>query len=167
MRDYQRGLSLARLKSVLHFDPSTGDWTRLVDRGGQLAGTRAGCLTKRGYEVMLIDGYMYYSHRLAWFYMTGEWPPEEIDHRDMNKRNNRWDNLRLATSSQNKRNAVKPRSNKTGFKGVTLVRGKYHRASISKDGKSTLLGYFESPEAAHAAYCKAANEIAGEFARPE
>lgn len=167
MRDFQRGLTREFLREHLHYDPLSGDWTWLTDRSSNHAGNSAGCFSARGYKVINLDGWLYYAHRLAWFYMTGEWPPEEIDHRDMNMRNNRWENLRLATASQNKRNVVKRRANKTGFKGVTLVRGKYHKASISKNGKSVLLGYFESPEAAHAAYLKAADQLAGEFARPE
>lgn len=167
MKDYQRGLTREFLREHLHYEPLSGDWTWLTDRSSKRAGSSAGCFSSRGYKVINLDGWLYYAHRLAWFYMTSEWPPEEIDHRDMNKRNNRWENLRLATASQNKRNVVKRRVNKTGFKGVTLVDGKYHRASIRINGKPTLIGYFDSPQKAHAAYVKEAQRLSGDFARTE
>jgi hypothetical protein len=96
--------------------------------------------------------------------MTGSWGRPTIDHRDGDPTNNRWNNLRKATPSQNSANRRRPQNNTSGFKGVLAYRGKW-RATISKNGQSTVLGMFQSPEAAHAAYVAAARKLFGEFAR--
>jgi hypothetical protein len=74
--------------------------------------------------------------------------------------------LRTATPSQNSANRRRPQNNRSGFKGVFAYRGKW-RATISKNGKSVLLGTYPTPQAAHAAYVAAARKLFGEFARPE
>ena len=96
-------LSHERLKEVLEYDPGTGISTWLVDRTGTArAGARAGCIHKSsGYRVIRIDGKLYREHRVIFFWMTGKWPDKEVDHRDLDKSNNRWHNLREATRSQN------------------------------------------------------------------
>lgn len=90
------------------------------------------------------------------------------DHVDTNSLNNRRSNLRLATYSENSWNSSKRSDNHSGFKGVYWKKG--HRkwvATIMVHGKRKHLGYFDNPEEAHAAYCAAANELHGEFARFE
>jgi hypothetical protein len=96
--------------------------------------------------------------------MTGEWPPSEVDHRDLDKGNNRWTNLRIASSAGNKWNLARRSSNTTGYKGVSRKRSKF-QAQIAINKKRVSLGCFASPEEAYAAYCKAASEWHGEFAR--
>ena len=111
MKRYEFGsstLTLERLKTLLHYDPETGLWTWRVNKGRVKAGSIAGCST-RGYWVLRVDQHNYLSHILAWFYMTGEWPEHEVDHRDLDKGNNHWDNLRPATDVQQEWN--KPPSN--------------------------------------------------------
>lgn len=117
-----------------------------------------------------VDYQIYRGHLLAWLYMAGEWPKSFIDHKDLNKHNNAWDNLREATKSQNMANVGLIKSNKSGLKGVSRYRageayGKSWQASIGKDGKSKHLGHFATKEEAHAAYVAAAQNIFGEFAR--
>lgn len=90
----------------------------------------------------------------------------DIDHIDLDKFNNRRLNLREATRSQNQINHRIHSNNTTGFKGVSFRRNKY-RAMIMADGKSIELGYFDIPEEAHEAYCKAAIKYHKEFARFE
>jgi hypothetical protein len=102
--------------------------------------------------------------------MTGRWPEPFVDHRDLNKHNNAWVNLREATKSQNQANVGIIASNKSGLKGVSRYRageryGKPWQACIGVNGKSKHLGHFATKEEAHAAYCEAASEIFGEFAR--
>ena len=159
----------ARLKEMLSYDPLTGVFLWRVDRGGKKAGETAGC-KKRTYIAISVDGCIYRAHHLAWFYMTGEWPDPFVDHRDLNKHNNAWVNLREATKSQNQANIGLIKSNVSGFKGVSRYRageayGKSWQASISKDGKSRHLGHFATKEEAHAAYVVAAQNLFGEFAR--
>ena len=89
-----------------------------------------------------------------------------VDHIDGDRLNNRRDNLRLATHAENMRNMKRPRTNTSGFKGVYWSRqhSKW-RARIMHNGKQHCLGLFDCPQEAHAAYCKAAEELHGEFAR--
>lgn len=90
----------------------------------------------------------------------------EVDHRDGNGLNNLRENLRIATHSQNMRNSRTPKNNITGFKGVSFTtREQKYRAVIYVDGKMIHLGYFQSPEEAHKAYCAGATLHHGEFAR--
>jgi HNH endonuclease/AP2 domain len=98
--------------------------------------------------------------------MTGKWCRVIIDHRDGDPSNNRWDNLRRATVAQNGANKPRHRNNTSGFKGVCRDRGRW-RAAIYKNGRRHPLGNFPTPEAAHAAYVKAARKLFGEFARTE
>lgn len=101
--------------------------------------------------------------------MTGEQPPQHIDHKDMDTRNNRWENLRGATCSTNGANRPAPRTNTTGMKGVYYypnVRGsKKWMARITKDRKLMLNKMFATKEEAASAYRKAAVDLFGEFAR--
>lgn len=96
---------------------------------------------------------------------------EQVDHIDRNSLNNCRSNLRLASSSQNNQNKKMYKNNTTGFKGVRLASdSKKHQkfyACISVDGERIYLGRFATAEEAYAAYCKAAKELHGEFARLE
>ena len=89
-----------QLKQLLSYDPATGIFTWQ----SRLKGLSAGTLTSDGYVSICIAGKRYYAHRLAWFYMTGNWPTEEIDHKDRVRNNNAWSNLRQASKSENKHN---------------------------------------------------------------
>jgi hypothetical protein len=163
-------LDQERLRELLHYDPETGVFTWLVApnrriRVGQQAGT---AWEGRGvsYIDIKIDGQRYRAHRLAWLYMTGEWPPDETDHRDCDGLDNRWPNLREATSTQNKANTRRRRDNTSGFKGVTFnKRDRRFQARIKAGDRERHLGCFDTAEEAYAAYCAAAKEHFGEFAR--
>lgn len=161
-------LTLDRLREVLHYSPETGAFTWRVTLSSRApAGERAGTVNSYwGYVLIRVDRARYFAHRLAWFYMTGGWPSSRIDHRDTDRANNAWANLRLATLSQNGGNSRRARNNTTGFKGVSFHKasGKF-RACIRVDFRQKSLGYFTTAEDAHAAYCKAAKVVFGEFAR--
>lgn len=153
-------LTQARLRELLHYDPETGIFTRLATpgyRGNYRAGTASACVSTTGYVVIRVDGRLYVAHRLAWLYVHGELPPEDVDHIDANRTNNKLSNLRLATRSQNMQNQRKPRKDNTsGFLGVTFdSKNKRWRAQLQIDGKNKGLGRYATPEAAHAAYLKA------------
>lgn len=163
-------LTYARLREVLNYDPVTGCFTWLVNRrGGARAGCRAGYAHPEDHRVAIgVDGRLYRAYRLAWFYMTGEWPPVgyEVEHKDTNSLNDSWDNLRLATRSQNAANARRRAKNTTGFKGVTYdPRRKKYAGQIGYGRKTYFLGYHDTPEAAHVAYCREAKRLYGEYAR--
>jgi len=159
-------LTQERLKEILHYDPQTGEWRwkqRLAWRID--VGERAGTINQLGYLIITIDGTLYAAHRLAFLYMTGEWPIDEVDHCDLNKANCVWSNLRQSIHQQNCSNVRKRLNNTSGFKGVSRSRNQW-AACIRKNGKTIHLGRFDKPEDAAAAYDKAAEQLFGEFHRP-
>lgn len=92
----------------------------------------------------------------------------QVDHIDLNKSNNQKSNLRKATNSQNKCNSAAYKTSKSGVKGAYFSEKlNIWRSSIRSNGKLKHLGCFKTAEEAHAAYCIAAKEIHGEFARFE
>ena len=101
--------------------------------------------------------------------MTGSWPNGFLDHKNGVRSDNRWHNLRIANKSQNAANSKTNIRNRLGLKGVVAVvpEGSRFKANIKKNGKKKHLGVFATPEEAHAAYCKAAKEVYGEFSRTE
>jgi hypothetical protein len=160
-------LTPERLKEVLSYDPQTGIFIWRVQLGwkgriGQPAGTKQ----SRGYVHIMIDRKMYLAHRLAWLYVKGHWPADQIDHLDCDRSNNSFCNLREATNSQNNQNRRKKPGSASMFKGVSWhVANRGWEARIKCDGKQIRLGLFKTEEGAHAAYCKAAEEMFGDFAR--
>jgi hypothetical protein len=90
----------ARLRKLLHYDRDTGEfrWLKRVSRSIQ-PGDIAGTVDRQGYRKIMINGRICPAHHLAWFYIKGKWCRLMIDHRDGNRSNNRWKNLRPATSS--------------------------------------------------------------------
>lgn len=161
--------SIEYLKTQIEYDATLGIFRWVVNRG--LGGSRGrvggvvGCPHGNGYWRIRLDGVGYFAHRLAYAFMTGEWPESDIDHIDGIKSNNRWENLRGATTSQNHANMrIQPRS-KSGFKGVSPNNGGPRwKAEITKNYKQFYLGTFDTAEEAHAAYCNAASDMFGEFA---
>ena len=152
-----------RLKGVLRYDPETGLFTWLVATGRRMrVGSVAGTLNSGGYIRIAVDGKIYRAHRLAFLYMTGEWPQDQVDHRDTDRTNNRWLNLRPASNSQNSAN--KRATSLSGYKGV-YKNGVGYAAQITVAGKNIYLGQFHTPEQASEAYAAAANDMHGEFAR--
>lgn len=155
------------LLALLHYDPATGIFTRRVSTAPRaLAGSIAGDPDGKGYLRLRIDGKRYLAHRVAWFYMTGEWPVGEVDHKNLKRQENWWDNLRLADAQSNKWNRGAYSNNISGLKGAHYNRANRNwGAHIRIDGKNIHIGVFSSPEAAHAAYMEKAQEAFGEFAR--
>lgn len=150
-----------RLLRALHYDPISGVFTRRVVPGSRidLVGKDAGGPTSCGYERIAIDNRRYRAHRLAWFYMTGQWPILEIDHRNRIRTDNRWDNLREATSAINKHNRDTVSKNKVGLLGVTQLPAGNFRARINAEH----IGVFATREEALAAYVKEKRKRHGGF----
>lgn len=162
-------LTVDRLREVLSYNPTTGVFVWLVSTAHRITvGDIAGCLDGYGYLAIRVDGRLYKAHRLAWLYVTGEWPSGQIDHCNCVPADNRITNLREASQSQNCANTHRRRHNKSGFKGVGWDReGQKWTARIRYKSRTFWLGRHETPEAAHAAYVEAAMRIHGEFARLE
>ena len=114
-------IDVVRLKELVDYDSETGifTWKPRKWAYGAKAGTEAGWRDWKGYVIITLDRVNYRAHRLAWLYMTGEWPSQDVDHKDRNKANNRWINLREATRSQNMGNQSLRDCNTSGVKGVS------------------------------------------------
>ena len=172
MKNMKTDLTLSSLRELLHYDPETGafTWRGRSGRGtnkSNAAGNLAGSKSTKGYICIKVGGgKSVKAHRLAWFYMTGEWPAEQIDHKDNIRANNAWANLRMATPKQNAQNQKSPsRNNKSGYLGVTWDRTQEKwAATICVNGRNRRLGRFKDPQSAHFAYL-AAKSIHHPFAQ--
>jgi hypothetical protein len=168
-------LTQAVLRALLDYDPTTGlfTWKWRDDVrpqwNGRYAGKEAGYDWTAGpnvtYRSIRIFDWPFLAHRLAFLYVTGEWPPDAVDHMDMDGLNNRWSNLRPATKEQNAANTRATRNNRTGFKGVSPSPNGKYRATIHVDGKQRWLGTYATAEEAHTAYAQAAVAKSGLYAR--
>lgn len=132
----------------------------------RFAGKPAGYLHTSGHINVDIGDQRTFAHRVIWKLMMGEDPPDEIDHRDTNKANNRWGNLRVSTHTQNSQNRALRSDSTSGFRGVGWHKGKGKwRVRIYINGKCKSLGYYDNIEPATAAYSAAAAKAYGEFYR--
>jgi hypothetical protein len=159
-------LTVERLRELIDYDPETGIFKRRTKCGCLRAGTIATSKTDQGYLRIGIDHHRYRAHRLAWLYMTGEWPPKEIDHWDLNRFNNKWANIRLADHSQNMHNTMARSDNSCGIKGIWWYeRSQNWGAQIQVRKRRIFIGYFKTREEAAKAYAVVAYEHFGEFSR--
>jgi hypothetical protein len=168
---------LERLKSVLAYDPASGNFTWLVERTryagitkiGEIAGTKK--LSKRkdgGYIIVGAFRKFYRAHRLAYWFMTGHQVPKgfEMDHINGNRADNRWENLRVVTRAQNSMNHKLSSQNISGTRGVSWdARAKRWLARITVNGKLTCLGIHKTLESAVAARREAELLYCGEYRR--
>ncbi len=145
-----------RLRHLLAYDAETGLFTRRISvvgrngRAGAIAGT-----PHKGYVQIQIDRRPYKAHRLAWLYMTGEWPAAEVDHRNTVKSDNRWDNLREADRTLNAENQRRAhRDSQSSVLGVTKNHKRW-MANITINGRQQYLGTFDTPQIAGEAYLAA------------
>ncbi len=159
-------LTADQVRSVLLYDPNTGEfrWKVNVGAGGR-AGALTGCPDRLGYLRIRFRGFCWYSNRLAWLIMTGEWPEYEVDHKDLNKANNKWNNLRHTTHNQNTYNQIPGKKSKTGLRGVGISSSGKFTAYIGAGGKFHYLGSFDTPERASAVRSAAVRALHGEFGR--
>lgn len=150
-------LTQSLLMDALDFNPETGVFVWKKPTSNRVrAGRVAGRVTVIGYVAIGIYGKLYSAHRLAWLWVYGEWPKNELDHIDHNRQNNAINNLRNVTRSQNNENRITAQSNNiVGLLGVSFLKDtRKYQARIQINGKQKKIGYFPTAEEAHAAYVK-------------
>ena len=151
-------ITAERLKVLLAYDPLSGHFTWINRRRACRFGEVAGSTRTNGYRRIGLDNHMYLAHRLARLYMTGEWPAHEIDHKDGDRSNNRFANLRAASAAENHQNRAKRSDNSSGLVGATNVRGRWQAAIVVK-GVRHYLGAFATAVEAHSAYLAAKSRL--------
>lgn len=154
-----------RLKELFEYHNGNLLWKIQKARSTKI-GQVAGVKDSRGYVKISIDRKSYYAHRLIWIWHNGDLLNNRLDHVNTNTSDNRIENLRLATQSQNNGNRNIPANNTSGHKGVSWNNKlQKWKAYIAIDGDRIHLGYFEKLDEASAAYNLAAEKHFGEFAR--
>ena len=147
-----------RLKELVSYDPETGVFMRKVRTSNRVNMEKpVGTVDRYGYLWCSLDGKAFRLHRLAMIYVHGTVHNGDVDHINMDRKDNRISNLREVSRSVNMQNKEAASSNnRTGYIGVCFDsrRNKYS-AQIRINGKNTHLGMFDSPDVAHAAYVKA------------
>lgn len=148
-------IGVDRLRALLTYDAESGEFRWTVDRRGSArAGDLAGAVQNHGYVSIKIDGSRYLAHRLAWLYVHGKFPDNDIDHINGCRTDNRIENLRDVTRRANIQNAHGPRStNSHGALGVIQRKGsKKWKAQICVDGVYRFAGPFDTKDEAARAY---------------
>lgn len=154
--------SLDLLEKHFLYDKEGGKLFAKIAWGHRRVGEEVGSVSNAGYILVALKGVKYLTHRLIWKMHYGEEPRSIIDHINGIRTDNRISNLRQATWSLNSANSKKRSNCQVPYKGVSR-NGNCFAARIFKDGKVTRLGYFRTPEEAHAAYVAASKEMFGEY----
>lgn len=147
-----------RLLQLFVYCPVTGVFTRRATVGRHdrwKAGTVAGSTDHKGYRVITIDGCSYRAHRLAWLYVHGTFPKDQIDHWNGVKSANDILNLREASNAENHQNERRPRKNNLAGRLGVVPAGVGFRAFIKANGKTKAIGRFMTRDEAHRAYVAA------------
>ena len=149
-------LTQPRLKELLHYNPETGIFTWRIAAGCVRVGSVAGSVGNRGYLQIRIDCKLYQAHRLAWLYVHGEFPPNDLDHINRVRSDNRIGNLRLSTRAENLQNQSMRSNNTSGHVGVSWYkRDQKWMAQIKINYKTINLGFFTDLTEAISAYASA------------
>lgn len=158
-------LTVEFIRDRLDYNPNNGEF-KIRKKSGKkgVVGNKTGSKGKNGYVYLYLNNNVALAHRVAWVYVYGEWPNEQVDHINRDRSDNRISNLRLASQSQNSCNGSLRSTNKSGYRGVSWSKEKKKWVSrIVKDRKQYVLGYFDDKEKAYMAYLEAANRLHGGF----
>ena len=140
----KKSISQQELKNILCYDPITGIFTYIKRTANCInIGDIAGWINSCGYLNIKINGTSYKLHRLAWLYVYGCFPKNQIDHINHLRSDNRLINLRCVTNTNNQRNASIAKTNTSGVMGVSFFKkqGRWY-AEISNNNKKIYLGCF-------------------------
>lgn len=148
------------LKTILDYNQDTGVFTWKVKRFSHANKVNVGVIANNksvwGYCRIGIDGKRYMAHRLAWLYVYGSFPPNQIDHINRDRGDNRICNLRLSSQGENMQNISLNCKNTSGFKGVSWdKKAKKWYAKITHQYKQIPLGLYDVVEDAAKAYSEA------------
>ncbi len=136
-------LTQDHLKEVLHYDEITGLFTWKTRKQGVTLGARAGWVDTDGYPRIMIDRRRYMSHTLAFLYMEGAFPKNEVDHLNHNRSDNSWVNLRKVTRVENSRNLSLNKNNTSGHTGVYWDKSSLkYKSQIKLNGDYKHLGSY-------------------------
>lgn len=136
-----KSLTKSRLRELLEYSSSTGKFVWKVQRGIAKVGSIAGKVNITGYRYISVDGKLYKAHRLAWLYVYGEFPPEDIDHINRVRDDNRIINLRKSSRGENLKNTSLSKNNSSGITGVSIdSRTRKWRPTIWDNYKQIELG---------------------------
>jgi len=130
VKEKERRVTTAYLRRLFDYDPDAGSLKWRIARQGIRPGWEAGYLctgdgTRHGYRLVMVDGVFHMVHRVAWTHFYGEWPRGAIDHINGKRTDNRIQNLRVATLSENQHNRHRvAKNNKSGTTGVHWDRRK-------------------------------------------
>lgn len=153
-------LTQERLKELVNYDPTSGEFTWKIGRKKASQSSTCGRIDSHGYKVIGIDYSKYRACRLAFLYMDGKFPDDQVDHINRDKKDDRWCNLRNVTSIENNQNTIKKSNNTSGYKGVSWSKkSNKWLAQICFKGKRHYLGHFDNPENASTAYKQAASKL--------
>lgn len=155
-------VSAQRVRDLFDYERQTGRLIWRQNKWPARAGNPAGAVSKDGYVIVGVDMRTYPAHRLIWLHVHGEWPKQQIDHIDGDRANNRLENLRDVNASMNMQNLrnSKRRNKSCGLMGVSFSKnaGRW-MAAIKIGSKNKYLGYFDTPEKAHAVYLAKKREV--------
>lgn len=164
-------INLKRASEFLSYDPVSGNFTRLRAIGNRFkVGEIAGTVNREGYVRITIFGMGFQAHRLAFYFMTGELPPDdlEVDHINGIRDDNSWVNLRLVSHALNMQNSRKPKHNTSGRPGVKyMARSGKWAARISMSGKMLHLGEFRKKDEAIQCYLDAKKKMHAGYIEPK
>lgn len=140
---FKNQITQKELKKHIDYNPETGVFLRKTSiHGNPIKPVVTGYIA-HGYRLITVGCIKYRSHRLAWLYMTGEWP-NRIDHINRVRSDNRWENLRSVTSLENQRNLPKMKSNTSGVTGIHWDKSRCKwKADITLHNKTKYLGRFD------------------------
>lgn len=157
------------LREWFDYEPDTGRF-RWKKRPGACAhasvGDIAGYRNADGYIVLTVRRTRLRAHHVAWAFMTGAWPVEQMDHINGCRDDNRWKNLRCVTASENAQNRLGVRSDsKVGFRNVIRVKKTGRFAAVVRvNGQKRQFGTFSTPQEAYAAATEAKRRVHAAFA---
>ena len=145
----ERGIMLTqrRIKELLRYNKETGFFAWKIRRQGVTLGSKAGRVTSKGYTEIMLSGESYGAHRLAFLYVEGAFPGNEVDHVNHDRSDNRWRNLRKITRDENHRNLSIFKNNTSGHQGVCWKKAALkYVARIHFSGVAKHLGYYPEIE---------------------